>query len=756
MALKNIDTYIITVKGLVQGVGFRPFVYRIAKSHNIKGSVENRNDGVKIISTAKKTNIDEFLFSLENEKPLASVIKSVNIKKVKFENFRKFSIIKSGTDSNEITDVSPDIAVCDACLNDMNEQPHRIDYPFINCTNCGPRFTIIKELPYDRHNTTMDAFKMCNLCAGEYTDVTDRRFHAQPVACNNCGPHYELISQNSKERNFNNILHRSAEVLNSGGIISVKGMGGFFMACDALNEPSVKQLRQSKIREEKPFAVMFNNIESVKKYALVNHEEEKLLQSWRRPIVLLKSKKNLANSVSMGLNTIGVMLPYMPFHYLLFSRLNTPVIVLTSGNLYDEPIVISDDEASQKLVPVSDALVTYNREIHNRVDDSVQIVINNVPRMIRRSRGYVPQPVDLFLNVNGILSCGAELVNTFCHGKGNQAILSQYIGDLKNWETYEFYTESIDKQKKLFRVSTDIVVSDLHPEYLSTKYAMETGLPHIKVQHHHAHIASCMAEHNLDENVIGVALDGIGLGDDNNIWGGEFFVCDLAKYKRYAHFSYIPMPGGDKATKEPWRMGLTYLYNVYGYNLFNLDIPFIKNLDREKAEDILHMIDNRINSPLTSSSGRLFDAVSAILNVCTHSDFHAQAPMQLESILDEGCNESYPFNVNDDIEFDNMIEAIVKDVVNGVDKSIISAKFHNTFISVIFATVKKISQKSGIEKVVLSGGTFQNRYILDSIENKLINSNYKVYIPEAIPANDGGIALGQLVIAAKRRNLKCV
>lgn len=746
----------ITVKGLVQGVGFRPFIYRIAHHHNINGWVENRNDGVRIHARGNKSDLDSFIVSLKDEKPFASTIKSVNVEEISSGKYTTFTIVKSKSDSNEITDISPDIAVCPACMGDIKKQPHRINYPFINCTNCGPRFSIIKDLPYDRDKTTMNVFQMCDVCAGEYSDVMDRRFHAQPVACLNCGPKYELISKYEKTNNPGKVLELTSVIINNGGTVSIKGIGGYFMACDALNELAVKQLRQSKLREGKPFAVMFKGIETLREYAMVNAEEQELVQSWRRPIVLLKSRKDLAFSVSVGFDTVGAMLPYMPFHYLLFSKLNTPVIVLTSGNIPDEPIIITDEEALKKLLPLSGALVSYNREIYNRVDDSVQMVVNKTPRAIRRSRGYVPEPVDLKQNVNGIIACGAELVNTFCLGKGKQAILSQYIGDLKNLETYEFYSESIETQKMLFRVDPVLIVCDLHPEYLSTKYALESGLPVVKVQHHHAHIAACMAEHNLDEKVIGVGFDGIGLGDDNRIWGGEFIICDLADYERVTHFSYIPMPGGDKATLEPWRMGIAYLYNVYGSDLFKLNIPFIKDLNRKNAMYIIQMIDNDINCPLTSSSGRLFDAVAAILNICTHSGFHAEAPMRLESVADQNCLSSYSYEMGHTIHVEVMIKEIVNDIINGITAGEISAKFHNTVISIIFAAANKIREKSGISKVVLSGGTFQNRYLLESIEKKLTKENYQVYTPGSIPANDGGIALGQLVIASKRRELKCV
>lgn len=746
----------ITVKGLVQGVGFRPFIYRIAHYHNINGWVENRNDGVRIHARGNKSDLDSFIVSLKDKKPFASTIKSVSVEEISSGKYTTFIIVKSKSDSDKITDISPDIAVCPACMRDIKKQPHRINYPFINCTNCGPRFSIIKDLPYDRDKTTMNVFQMCDVCAGEYSDVMDRRFHAQPVACLNCGPKYELISKYEKTNNPGKVLELTSVIINNGGTVSIKGIGGYFMACDALNELAVKQLRQSKLREGKPFAVMFKGIETLREYAMVNAEEQELVQSWRRPIVLLKSRKDLAFSVSVGFDTVGAMLPYMPFHYLLFSKLNTSVIVLTSGNIPDEPIIITDEEALKKLLPLSGALVSYNREIYNRVDDSVQMVVNKTPRAIRRSRGYVPEPVDLKQNVNGIIACGAELVNTFCLGKGKQAILSQYIGDLKNLETYEFYSESIETQKILFRVDPVLIVCDLHPEYLSTKYALESGLPVIKVQHHHAHIAACMAEHNLDEKVIGVGFDGIGLGDDNRIWGGEFIICDLADYERVAHFSYIPMPGGDKATLEPWRMGIAYLYNVYGSDLFKLNIPFIKDLNRKNTMDIIQMIDNDINCPLTSSSGRLFDAVAAILNICTHSGFHAEAPMRLESVADQNCLSSYSYEMGHTIHVEVMIKEIVNDIINGITAGEISAKFHNTVISIIFTAANKIREKSGISKVVLSGGTFQNRYLLESIEKKLTKENYQVYTPGSIPANDGGIALGQLVIASKRRELKCV
>jgi len=521
--------------------------------------------------------------------------------------------------------------------------------------------------------------------------------------------------------------------------------------CDAHNENTVKRLRNSKHREGKPFAVMFADINKIQEYAEVSVDEKNTLLSWRRPIVLLNAKKELAFSVCVGFNTIGAFLPYMPIHYLFFERSNLPAIVLTSGNFYEEPIIIDNDKAIKKLFDIADAILTYNRDIYNRTDDSVVKIINNNECVFRRSRGYAPHPVYLNLDIDGILATGAELVNCFCIGKGNQAILSQHIGDLKNYETYEFYTETIDKFIRLFRVNPSLVVSDMHPDYMSTRYAENLKIDHIKVQHHHAHIASCMAENKLDEPVIGVSFDGTGYGADGNIWGSEFIIADLKDFQRYAHFDYIELPGGDKAVEEPWRTAVSYLCKYFGNDFYNLKLPFLENIDRKKIDMILTAIDKRINCPLTSGAGRLFDAVAAIAGICTTSKFHAEAPMRLESLVSQNVEECYDFEINKTISFKNLFKELVMDIKEGISKSIISAKFHNTIIYVIFETVTKMRKETGIEKVALSGGTFQNKYILERIKPLLLNEKFKVYTQTGIPCNDGGVALGQLAIAAKRR-----
>jgi hydrogenase maturation protein HypF len=741
------------VTGLVQGVGFRPFIYRLANRYGLSGWVENRNDGVFIKAEGEAGAVESFMVAISAEAPQASSVLHVAVEEVSAEGFTDFRIVKSSNTSDQVTDISPDIAVCDDCLEDLKLQPHRIDYPFVNCTNCGPRFSIIKDLPYDRHKTTMEPFVMCDTCRKEYVDVLDRRFHAQPVACSVCGPEYKLIIGERSVKSFPEILSETYSLLEDGKIVAIKGIGGFQIACDAKNEEAVNRLRERKVREGKPFAVMFRNVGTLQEYVHLYPEEKKSVQSWRRPIVIAMEKKKLAAGVSLGFRTIGAMLPYMPFHHLLFEKKTIPAIVLTSGNLSDEPIVIDNREAVEKLTRIADAVLVYNREIYNRTDDSVVFSVNEKERLIRRSRGFAPQPVNLLMNVDGIFAAGAELVNCFCIGKGSQAVMSQHIGDLKNLETLEFYTESFERFKKLFRFSPELVACDLHPDYLSTRFASDLNLPVVEVQHHHAHIASCMAEHNLDEKVIGVSMDGTGYGDDGHIWGGEFFVCDLEGYERKIHFEYMPLPGGDSVTKEPWRTAVSHLYKIYGKDFWKLEIPFIQNLDKDKADLIIQAIDKKINCPLSSSAGRLFDAVSAILNVCPVTKFHSEAPMRLENVASGTVETGYPFDFGKVISFEPSIREIVEDLIEGAAIAEISAKFHNTIINVIFVVASQIRKETGLNKVALSGGTFQNKYILSRLENILAREKFEVFSQCKIPSNDGGIALGQLAVAAKRRGI---
>jgi hydrogenase maturation protein HypF len=757
--MKKYSALSVHIKGLVQGVGFRPFVYRLANRNHIYGWVENGNDGVRIHAEGVEEDLGNFKKELSKEAPAASQILDIVVQSDVFQHHKNFIIRKSADYSDEITEISPDIALCDECLADIKRQPHRIDYPFINCTNCGPRFSIIRGLPYDRSKTTMEPFKMCPECEREYMDVLDRRFHAQPVACAHCGPHYELIHSGIIYTGIDNILDEASNLILSGKILAIKGMGGFHLACDAMNETAVGMLRHRKNREGKPFAVMFRNMEETRKFMETCKEEEDALSSWQRPIVIIKNRNlnfRLAKSVSNGFDTTGVMLPYMPIHYLLFERLNIPAIVLTSGNLSDEPVIIENKEAIERLASVTDNFLLYNREIYNRTDDSVMMLSGNHMRLIRRSRGFAPSPVNLSINADGIFAAGAELVNCFCLGKGQKAIMSQHIGDLKNLETLDFYTESLHRFIEMFRIKPQLVVSDLHPDYLSTRFAEEFAsengaLPCIRIQHHHAHLAACMAEHGLDEKVIGFSLDGVGYGSDGNIWGFEVMECDLLDFERKVHLEYVPQPGGDMANFEPWRMALAYLHKYVDKDLESIELPFIQKIDHEKIRIIKAAIENNINSPLTSSAGRLFDAVAALTGICNQSSFHAEAPMRLENMMDLSETGYYDFAFDDIIDPRLLINGIVRDLLKKVPVQKISTRFHRSIVEVIIQIAGKLKAESGINKVVLSGGTFQNRFILSECEKKLQNINFQVYTHRKFPGNDGGIALGQLIIAAKRR-----
>ncbi len=512
----------------------------MASKHGLFGEVDNRTDGVSVILQGDLKTIDRFSNDILQNAPPASQIKSIEINETQFAGYNSFRIAPSKNIENQITEVSPDIAVCQECLDDMKKDPERIDYPFTNCTNCGPRFTIIEALPYDRPQTSMKRFRMCEKCKHEYDDILDRRFHAQPVACNSCGPSYHYKDASLNIASLRKIIERISIQISSGKTIAVKGLGGYFLMCDALNEEAVRKLRLKKNRDAKPFAVMFRDISEAKKYCFIDADEEKELTSWRRPILILRQKEALSPPVSNGLKTTGAMLPYMPFHYLMFRSIKTPAVVLTSGNISNDPIITDDDEAEKHLLPVADSILSYNRNIINRADDSVVRIINHKQSLLRRSRGFVPRPVDLRVFSEGILALGAEQKNSFCIGKNWQAIMSQYIGDLKTPATYEFFTETINRFSDLFRFTPAVAVCDLHPDYLSTQYAealeKELKIPLFRIQHHHAHIASCMAESGLDEELIGISLDGTGYGTDGNSWGGEFMIADLKGFQ--THFSF--------------------------------------------------------------------------------------------------------------------------------------------------------------------------------------------------------------------------
>jgi hydrogenase maturation protein HypF len=755
---EEFGTFRIEVTGLVQGVGFRPFIYRLAREHQVPGTVENRNDGVVILINATREGAERFKDSITGSAPPAADIESVRMFKVPTLEFADFSIRKSGDVSDHVTEISPDIAVCPACLEEMKQQPHRLNYPFINCTHCGPRFSIITALPYDRPHTTMDAFTMCPLCRSEYEDILDRRFHAQPIACNHCGPVYTLHEGDQVTGDLAEILVRINRGLSEGKVYALKGMGGFHLMCDAFNETGVSKLREVKKRDGKPFAVMFRNISDAQPFVEISREEEELMTSWRRPIVLLKRKGATTPGIADGLSTLGIMLPYMPFHSLLFEALDSQAIVLTSGNFSDEPILLSNQEALEQFGGRVDGMVVHNREIFNRNDDSVAMVVDHKPRLIRRSRGYAPSPLRLTIPVEGIFASGAELTGAFCMGKGNQAIMSQYIGDLKNFETLRFYEEAYDRFSRMFRFSPRLIVHDLHPDYLSSKFAgalseRNSGIPLLGVQHHHAHVASVMMDHNLEGEVIGISFDGMGLGTDGKIWGAEVLVAGYLEYRRICHFEYMPLPGGDVANREPWRMAVSYLYLCFGEEFSALPLPMFREIDPSGISGITQMIDRGLNTPLISSAGRLFDAVSAILGINYRATYQAEAPMRLESMADPAEKGRYPYELMDGyVSWMPMIKSIVDDAIHGVSNASISGKFHNTLVEMLLELAGQIRRETGNNRVVLSGGSFQNRILTENLVLRTRNEGFEVYLPGKVPVNDQGIALGQLAIGAAWEN----
>jgi hydrogenase maturation protein HypF len=746
------------IRGLVQGVGFRPFICRLAARHGLLGEVDNRTDGVSVILQCDLKTINKFSNDILENAPPASHIKSIEINTTRFAGYDSFRIAESKTVDNLVTEISPDIAVCRECLDDMEKDPERIDYPFINCTNCGPRFTIIEALPYDRPLTSMKSFKMCSDCKSEYEDILDRRYHAQPIACNKCGPVCNLRDNTKSISNFNQILDEVSLQIASGKTVAVKGIGGYFLMCDALNNNAINELRQKKHRDEKPFAVMFRDVFAVKSFCYLDVDEERELVSWRRPILILRQRKLLSPSVSNGLKTTGAMLPYMPLHYLLFKNVKTPAVVLTSGNISDDPIITDDSAAEKVLLSVAGSILSYNRTIHNRTDDSVIRIIDHKTCILRRSRGYVPRPVDLNMNVEGILALGADQKGSFCLGKGCQAIMSQHIGDMKNPAVYDFFTETIDRFSGLFKFKPETIACDLHPDYQSTHYAeiieRELKIPLIRIQHHHAHIASCLAENGIEDEVIGVSFDGTGFGTDGNIWGGEFLIADCEKFTRFAHFDYIPMPGGDKAVSEPWRMAFSYLFRYFGDNLDYKSIPIFRSIDDNKLSMVREMIIKKMNSPLSSGAGRLFDAFSAVIGLCSDETFDSEAPMRLESAIDCETNDFYPFLATETIIFSDTLKALLEDLPRQ-KIPVIAAKLHNTIAQVILQTSQQIRRTTSINKVVLTGGVFQNKYLLEKSSALLRKGRFKVYTNHLVPANDGGISLGQLTVASKLRRL-CV
>lgn len=743
----------IVVEGIVQGVGFRPFVYNLAKKFGLKGWVNNNSEGVYIDVEGFEEDIDKFVQSLENSPPPLSQIEKITMKADKVLNYSNFEIKESEQRLDKITLISPDIATCSECVEDiLNLYNRRRGYAFTNCTNCGPRFSIIKELPYDRNKTTMKDFKMCKRCNSEYFDPTNRRFHAQPNACADCGPELWIEDFKGNRLEIEDPIRFAQNMLMEGKIFAIKGLGGFHLACDGLNEIAVNRLRDRKKRPFKPLAVMMNNIETVKKYCNVSDLEENILTGIKKPIVILGQKErfDLSKKIAPNQKTIGVMLPYTPIHILLFSE-KLEVLIMTSANVNGLPIEYKDSSARYGLSGIVDYFLMHNREIHVPVDDSVLKVVNKQQTIIRRARGFVPEPFK-WNNMRNILACGSNMKNTFCISKEGFLFLSQFNGDLENLETYEHYKKNVEHFKNIFSFSPKFIAHDMHPGYMSTKYALEYDLPKIAVQHHHAHIVSCMFENNLEEKVIGVCFDGTGYGTDGKIWGGEFLICDCLEFTRVAHLDYIKMPGGEKAIKEPWRMGVSYLYKSLSLNNNMRKVyDVIYELYGNEGINLINILNSNINCTDTSSMGRLFDAMANIIGIIDVVTYEGQASIELEAISEMDINESYTYKViKQDMYIIEPYEIIIEalnDKIKGVSGKFIASKFQNTIVNLIVSMCERIKQDLDINKVVLSGGVFQNSFLLKKICYNLKHNNFEVYTHKDLPSNDGGVAIGQIIIA---------
>lgn len=756
----NLKYYEIEIRGLVQGVGFRPYVFNLATEMKLRGYVNNDSNGVNICLEATENNKDLFIQRLCMEKPAVSEIEEIIVRESESHSaFQSFYIAASEETHLHITRVSPDIAVCDKCLADFKNQAHRINYPFVNCTHCGPRFSIIQSIPYDRPYTTMQAFEMCDTCRSEYTNTNDRRFHAQPIACNHCGPYYEICNNEQKVFGYNEIVRQAAKTLKQGGIVALKGIGGFNWLCDARNEDAIQRLRKLKHRYVKPFAIMCKSLDWAKEYQAVSQEEEAVLQSWRRPIVVLKEKVKISKEINGSLKTIGVMLPYLPIHIDLFDKSGLDSLVLTSANRPGEPMIISNQQACEFILPVSDLYIQHNREIHNRVDDSVVRVIDGKNQLLRRSRGYTPEPFDLDISVEGGMAMGAEITGMFAIGKSNQIILSQYIGDLTHLESFEAYKETIGRLSSLFRFKPGYLVADKHPDYFSSRLAEEMGknlqIPVYKVQHHHAHAVSAMVEYNLSEECLAVTWDGTGYGDDGRIWGGELLRCDRTRYERVLHLPYVPLIGGDRAAKEPWRMALSYVWSVLDEEA-SLPEEFTDRIGAGKINTMKRIVKSGINQIETSSAGRLFDAVSSLLGLCDQNSYQAEAAMKLEHLGSIECDLNYyPIDLQNPWGLEPLLRGVLSDIENKRNPAEIARCFHLTCVEMIAQALLRECQSTGISKVIFTGGVFQNKLLVELLNKRLKDELLTVYYPTKIPCNDGGVPVGQLAaIAAALANNK--
>lgn len=762
--------YRIKITGIVQGVGFRPFIYNLAVRLGLKGWVGNADSDVIIEIESVQEQLQEFIDKVSRTAPALSKIESIQYDELPITGFREFSIKHSHNNSRGPVFISPDVCTCIDCLNELNDPgDRRYNYPFINCTNCGPRFTIINDIPYDRDKTTMACFEMCETCHMEYTEPSDRRYHAQPVSCHDCGPSLRLLNEDGGDisesfQGSSQIIQFIGDSISNGKIAAIKGIGGYHLACSGLNMEAVERLRRRKHRDDKPFAVMIKNVETIREYCVLSEKEQKLLESPASPIVLLAKKADaeLPDAIA-GINkNLGVMLPYTPVHHLLFQQPGFPeVVVMTSGNLSSEPIFYKDAEAIEGLSGIADVYLSNNREIHIRTDDSVTRVFGGREYMLRRSRGYVPKPLKVdvckLLNlpegkeVPSVLACGGELKNVFCMNRGNLFYLSHHIGDLENESTNLAFRSGIEHFKKLFDIKPVHIAYDLHPNYYSTQYALEQEFNNkTGVQHHKAHIASCMADNGLGGEVIGVSFDGTGYGEDGHIWGGEFFKGGYYGFERRGHLEYVMMPGSGSAVKHPWKMAVSNLYSAGLLDLLD-EGKILNDINRNDIYFTLKMLDRKLNCPETSSMGRLFDAVSALLGIKTDISYEGQAAIELEYYAVEDA-PAYDVVIEKSscgfvVKTSTIIRQLMNDLLNGKSREYISSRFHFSVAELVLQGCRAIREESGMDRVILSGGVFQNITLLKLSVNILKDNGFDVYIHSEVPSNDGGIALGQAMMA---------
>ncbi len=747
----------LRVAGVVQGVGFRPRVYNLARCLGLAGFVLNDGAGVVVELEGAPETIDEFIDQLKAGPPPRARIDALEEDELEPRGEEAFVIAESLPGEAE-TLVSPDLATCGDCLDELLEpEDRRFGYPFINCTNCGPRFTIIRGVPYDRPKTTMASFAMCPACQAEYDDPGNRRFHAQPNACPACGPRLALWDAEGKLLEAGDPLAEVKQHLFDGRVVAVKGLGGYHLACDATSAEAVETLRSRKFREDKPFAVMARDVAVVRRYCEVDAAELALLISEKRPIVLLPKKEpcHLPEAIAPRNRYLGVMLPYTPLHHLLFDD-DLEILVMTSGNRADEPIAYRDERVVEHLGGIADYYLTHDRPVARRVDDSVTRVFRGREYPLRRSRGYVPLPLEVGRAYEkSVLAVGAELKNTFCLTKGAQAFVSHHVGDLENVATVEAFEEGIAHFRELFDVEPAVVARDLHPDYLASRYAQTSGLPEVVVQHHHAHVASVLADAGYYEGrVIGVVFDGAGLGDDGAVWGGEFLIADLEGYERAAHLRYVPLPGGDRAAREPWRMALSWLYTLYGDGVLKKRLSFLDEIPRGRREMVLEAAAKGVNAPPTSSMGRLFDAVAALVGLRNFMNYEGQTALELEQLASLEEEGAYEFSHEEGtpliIDASPVVEAAASDVAAGVTADVVAARFHNGIAAIVARVVAALRDKYALETVALGGGCFQNITLLNKLAPTLEGAGFSVLLHSRVPTNDGGLSLGQAAVALAR------